>query len=94
MRNRDIESIIREALTAPVTIRDGRKWIRVSAFEAMCRKRVGRALKGDHHAIVGTFELAKMIGLLAKPAQDLSKLSIEELEQLQRLIEKTSPGPE
>jgi Family of unknown function (DUF5681) len=88
-RNRDIESIIRGAFTALVTIRDGRKRIRVSAIEAICCKFMEQALKDDHRAIVANLKLAKKIGLLAKPTHDLSKLSYEELEEVQRLTEKT-----
>ena len=81
---------MRGAFTALVPIRDGRKRIRVSALEAICVTFVQQALKGDHRAIVDNLELAKEIGLLAKPTPDLSKFSIEELKELQRMIEKAS----
>ena len=35
-------------------------------------------------------KLAKEIGLLAKPTPDMSKFSIEELKELQRMMEKAS----
>ena len=90
-RNRDVEAILRDVFTATVTIRDGRKRIRVSAIEAICAKFVEQALRDEHRAIVANLKLAKKIGLLAKPTQDLSKLSYEELKELDRMIEKTTP---
>lgn len=89
-RNRDIKSIIRGAFAALVTIRDGRKRIRVSVLEAICCNFVEQALKGDHHAIVDNLKLAKEIGLLWKPTPDMSNFSIEELKELQRMMEKAS----
>ncbi|MGA8614585.1 MAG: DUF5681 domain-containing protein [Xanthobacteraceae bacterium] len=89
-RNCDIESILREAFTARIMIRDGRQRVRVSAIEAICCKFVAQALKDDRRAIVDNLKLAKEIGLLAKPTHDVSKLSIEELKEFQRLMEKIS----
>jgi hypothetical protein len=92
--SRNIRSSIREAFIAPVTIRQGDKTRRISTLEALSRKQLEQGIKGDHRSVLTVLKMAKEIGLLEapKPPQyDLSKLTDEELDELERLTLETLP---
>jgi hypothetical protein len=87
---------IREAFTAPITIRQGNKIYRASTLEALSRKMLERGIRGDHRAFLTVIKMAKDLGLLVPPAPpeyDLTKLTDEELEHLERLTRKALVEP-
>jgi hypothetical protein len=95
--SRNVALAIKEALTAPITIRQGETTHRVSTLEALSRKQLEQGLKGDHRAILAILKMAKEIGLLQQPEApqyDLRKLSDDELDQLERLSRKMAIKPE
>ena len=87
---------IKEAFTAPITIRRGNETYRVSTLEALSHKQLEQGLKGDHRAILAILKMAKEIGLLEEPEPpeiDLRKLTDDELEQLDQLQKKMLINP-
>lgn len=89
--SRNVALAIKDAFTAPITIRQGEKTHRVSTLEALSRKQVEQGLKGDHRAAFAVLKMAKELGLLQTPDPpgcDLRKLNDDELDQLIQLYEK------
>ena len=94
--SRNVTIGIREAFTAPITIREGNKTYRASTLEALSRKMLERGIKGDHRVFLAVLKMAKDLGLLALPAPpeyDLTKLTDEELEHLESLTRKALVEP-
>lgn len=84
---------IRQAFTAPVTIRQGQTTRRISTLEALSRKQLEQGIKGDPRAVQTILKLAREVGLLDLPKQqpshyDLSKLTDAELDEMERLTKK------
>jgi hypothetical protein len=62
-RKRDLETIARETLQSPVTIRIGGKLKKVPFFEASIRSNLAEAIKGDPRALSVIAELIESTGL-------------------------------
>jgi hypothetical protein len=89
---KNLTTIVREALRKKVTIREGDKVRRVIVLEAIIMGLVLQALKGDHKAIQATMTAAKTVDLGGEQKElmlgDLKLLSDDEVAELNRLIDK------
>ena len=63
-----MKTIIREALTAPVTVREGERTRRVPKIEGIVLRQVEAALKGDEKAAITALKMAAQVGLLEETA--------------------------
>ena len=61
--SKNMKTIIREALTSPVTVREGERTRRVPKIEDVLRQ-VEAALKGDEKAAITALKMAAQVGLL------------------------------
>jgi Family of unknown function (DUF5681) len=62
--SKNMKTIIREALTSPVTVREGERTRRVSKIEGIVLRQVEAALKGDEKAAITALKMAAQVGLL------------------------------
>jgi hypothetical protein len=78
--------------TDSVVVREGDKTRRISRIEALSRKQLELGLKGDQRAAAAAFKTARDLGLLDQAKvdnnYDLSVLTDEELDELERLTKK------
>ena len=75
--SRNLKTIIRNALTSTVILREGEKWRSVSKLEGIVLRQLESALKGNEKAALVTLKMAGQVGLLdsadsAGEAPDLS----------------------
>ena len=61
---KNMKTIIREALTSPVTVREGERTRRVPKIEGIVLRQVEAALKGDEKAAITALKMAAQVGLL------------------------------
>ena len=66
--SKNMKTIIREALTAPVTVREGERTRRVPKIEGIVLRQVEAALKGDEKAAIAALKMAAQVGLLEETA--------------------------
>ena len=93
--SKNLRSAIEAILTDQITLREGDKVSRVTRMEAVFLKQLSLALKGDPRAIKAICETAKSFGMLeARPdtlrVGQLSSFTVEELEELERLLHKAN----
>ena len=62
--SKNMKTIIREALTSPVTVREGERTRRVPKIEGIVLRQVEAALKGDETAAITALKMAAQVGLL------------------------------
>ena len=62
--SKNMKTIIREALTSPVTVREGERTRRVPKIEGIVLRQVEAALKGDEKAAITALKMAAQVGLL------------------------------
>jgi hypothetical protein len=63
-KSRNLKTIIRNALTANVTVREGEKKRSVSKLEGIVLRQLESALKGNDKAALATLKMAAQVGLL------------------------------
>jgi hypothetical protein len=74
-----MKTIIREALTSPVTVREGERTRRVPKIEGIVLRQVEAALKGDEKAAITAIKMAAQVGLLEETVgADVLELSRQE----------------
>jgi Family of unknown function (DUF5681) len=66
--SKNMKTIIREALTSPVTVREGERTRRVPKIEGIVLRQVEAALKGDEKAAIAALKMAAQVGLLEETA--------------------------
>ena len=66
--SKNMKTIIREALTAPVTVREGERTRRVPKIEGIVLRQVEAALKGDEKAAIAALKMAAQVELLEETA--------------------------
>jgi hypothetical protein len=97
--SKNLRNAIERMLTDKITLREGDKVRRVTRLEAVLLKQLSQALKGDPKAIKAVYASATALGLLdVRPEKlvvgDLSDFTIEELQELERLLQKASARTE
>ena len=77
---RNLKTIIRNALTSSVILREGEKKRSVSKLEGIVLRQLESALKGNEKAALATLKMAGQVGLLdcADGASDMPMLSAAE----------------
>jgi len=63
-KNRNLKTIIRNALTTTVLVREGEKKRSVSKLEGIVLRQLESALKGNDKAALATLKMAAQVGLL------------------------------
>ena len=63
-KSRNLKTIIRNALTASVIVREGEKKRSVSKLEGVVLRQLESALKGNDKAALATLKMAAQVGLL------------------------------
>ena len=90
--SRNVVNALSEIYTDSVVVREGDKTRRISRLEALSRKQLELGLKGDQRAAAAAFKTARDLGLLDQAKvdnnYDLSVLTDEELDELERLTKK------
>ena len=77
--SKNMKTIIREALTAPVTVREGERTRRVPKIEGIVLRQVEAALKGDEKAAITALKMAQQVGLLEETVgAEMLELSSQE----------------
>jgi hypothetical protein len=90
---RNFHTDLKLSLEMPVKLNESGKPKRVSTQEALILRLREKALKGDRRALETYIALAKTVvrDAQAEGSYDLSRLSLEELHELEGLLEKATP---
>jgi hypothetical protein len=89
----NIRTALERAYAGPIKVRDGNRTRNITRIEAIVRKQIEAALKGNLRAIEAVLKSANELGLLRPPllgGLDLSSLTNDELETFLRLVKKTT----
>jgi hypothetical protein len=96
--SRNLTAALRKVYTDNITVREGDKKRRLPRLEALARKQVDLAFKGDQRALQTAFSTAKALGLLSTDQashrsiveawDNLAVLTDEELADLERIFSK------
>ena len=91
--SRNLHTIIRDALTAKIVVREGEKMRSVSKLEGIVLKQTESALRGSDRAALATLKIAAQVGLLdaAAAGSDTVPLSNSEQAMLDELLSQTKP---
>jgi Family of unknown function (DUF5681) len=68
--SKNLKTLIRKALTASISIREGTKTRRVSKIEGVVLHQLQSALKGDDRSAMAVIKMAMQMGLLEEPASN------------------------
>jgi hypothetical protein len=66
--SKNLKTIIREALTSKVTVREGEHTRRVTKLEGIVLRQVEAAIKGNEKAALTSLKMASQVGLLEESA--------------------------
>ncbi|MDE5463350.1 hypothetical protein [Bradyrhizobium sp. CSS354] len=90
---KNLKAELRDLLETPVVLRKGSSRQRVALLSAIVADQADRALQGDAHATKVIVEIARECGVFDGSHQeigyDLNKLSADELDALESILEKT-----
>jgi hypothetical protein len=94
---KSLKRTVEELLTKKIQISESGKTRRVPVFEAMLLRQISMALNGNLRAIETLSKFATQVGLVERQEEelivgDLEPLTIEELNELERLLEKCKGG--
>ena len=94
-RSRNLKTIIRTALTAHVTVREGEKKRSVTKLEGIVLRQLESALKGNDKAALATLKMAAQVGLLevGETEIDAPQLSAGEQQIVDELLSSQSNRP-
>ena len=71
--SKNLKTLIRKALTASISIREGTKTRRVSKIEGVVLHQLQSALKGDDRSAMAVIKMAMQMGLLEEPASNAAE---------------------
>ena len=80
-QSKSLKSIIQDALTSKVTVRENGRVRSVSKIEAVVLSHVERALKGDDKASVAVIRMAGHVDLLSGPEDGADKTTLSATEE-------------
>ena len=80
-QSKSLKSIIQDALTSKVTVRENGRVRSVSKIEAVVLSHVERALKGDDKAAVAVIRMAGHVDLLSGPEDGADKTTLSATEE-------------
>ena len=89
--SKNLKTLIRQALTAKISIREGSSNRRVSKIEGVVLRQLESALKGEDRAAMAVIKMAMQMGFLEDPppeAVDAVTTSDEKILQQLRAIQK------
>ena len=95
-KSRNLKTIIRNALTASVIVREGEKKRSVSKLEGVVLRQLESALKGNDKAALATLKMAAQVGLLDVGDKEMESphLSAGEQQIIDELLaDKTKKTP-
>jgi len=87
--SRNLRTIIQDALTTKVVLRQGQGKRLISKLEGIVLRQVDDALKGDPKAALATLKMAAQVGLLEAPDRETeagASLSASEQEMVDELL--------
>jgi len=71
--SKNLKTLIRKALTASISIREGTKTRWVSKIEGVVLHQLQSALKGDDRSAMAVIKMAMQMGLLEEPASNAAE---------------------
>jgi hypothetical protein len=88
--SRNLRTIIQDALTAKIVLRQGQGKRSISKLEGIVMRQVDGALKGNDKAALATLKMAAQVGLLEGPESEIetAALSASEKEMMEELLSK------
>jgi hypothetical protein len=89
--SRNLKTIIQQALTGRITVREGEKRRSITKIEGVVLRQVEGALKGNDRAALATLRIAAQVGLLddVEAGFEAYPLSRAEQQMVQELLTKT-----
>jgi Family of unknown function (DUF5681) len=88
--SKNLKTLIRQALTAKVSIREGSSNRRVSKIEGVVLRQLDSALKGEDRAAMAVIKMAMQMGFLedaqTEDAEAVSRSDEETLQQLSAIL--------
>ena len=88
--SKNLKTLIRQALTAKISIREGSSNRRVSKIEGVVLRQLDSALKGEDRAAMAVIKMAIQMGFLEDPqtegAEAVSTSDEETLQQLSAIL--------
>jgi len=86
--SRNLRTIIQDALTAKIVLRQGQGKRSISKLEGIVLRQVEGALKGNDKAALATLKMAAQVGLLEGPESEIetATLSASEKEMVEELL--------
>ena len=89
--SKNLKTLIREAMTANISIQDGPTTRRASRIEGVVLRQLQSALKGNDRSAMASIKMALLVGLLEdsdKTPAEASALSAEDEQILQQLLNR------
>jgi hypothetical protein len=88
--SRNLRTIIQDALTARIVLRQGQGKRSISKLEGIVLRQVEGALKGNDKAALATLKMAAQVGLLEGPESEIetAALSASEKEMVEELLSR------
>src|SRR5439155_22270876 len=71
--SKNVDALIRKAMTASISIQEGTKTRRVSKIEGVVLRQLQSALKGDDRSAMAVIKMAMQMGLLEEPANNAAE---------------------
>jgi hypothetical protein len=89
--SKNLKALIREAMSANISIQEGTTTRRVSKIEGVVQRQLQSALKGNDRSAMDSIKIAMLVGLLEdsdKTPAEASALSAEDEQILQQLLNR------
>jgi hypothetical protein len=92
--SRNFKTIIQQALTGRITVREGEKQRRITKLEGVVLRQIEGALKGSDRAALATLKIAGQVGLLdeADTSFEPAALTVAEQRIIEQILKQVS-GP-
>lgn len=79
---RNLKTLIKEAMTAGISIQEGEKTKRVSRIEGVVLRQLQKALMGSDRAAMAVVKMALQLGFLEDAQNNQSELALSQQDQL------------
>lgn len=90
--SRNLKTVIQQALTGRITVREGDKRRSISRLEGVVLRQIEGALKGNDRAALATLKIAAQVGLLedSETEFELPRLSPAEQQVMEDVLKKAA----
>jgi Family of unknown function (DUF5681) len=87
--HKNLKTLIRQAMTASISVQEGSSTRRVSKIEGVVLRQLQSALKGDDRSAMAVIKMAMQVGLLEDPQSEThDTVTAMDEEILQQLLQK------